>query len=90
MHVVTTQYKGVFSGELDSYDEANRVARLKNARMCVYWDTATRGVLGLAADGPGDNCRVTKAVPLVRLEGVTAVIECSAPAVERWGAEPWG
>lgn len=86
--VVTTDRRGVFFGALRSED-GDRV-ELAEAQMCVYWSADVRGVLGLASHGPTSGCRVTRTgVPAIRLSGVTAVIECSAEAVEAWRGAPW-
>ena len=53
--LVTTQHRGVFFGYEESRDGTSIV--LKRARNCVRW-SGTRGFVGLAADGPNDNCRI--------------------------------
>lgn len=85
--VVTTSYRGVFFG----YGEPCRGTelRLERARMCVYWDATMRGVVGLASMGPGPLCRIGPAAPAITLTGVTAIMECTAEAVEAWESEPW-
>ena len=85
--VVTTEYKGVFFG----YGEAQegKTIELDNARMCVYWNEATKGVVGLAAIGPQVGCRITPAAPKIMLEGVTAKMTCSEVAVKQWEKELW-
>jgi hypothetical protein len=85
--VVCTKYRGVFFGYAE--DTSGSTITLKRARMCVYWTDATKGVLGLASEGPGDGCRIGNAVPSIELRGVTAVIEMAETAVQRWEAAPW-
>lgn len=87
--VVTTDHtrRGVFAGELESREGGDVV--LLNAQMCVYWSAATRGVLGLAATGPADGSRVGPIVPRIELNGVTAVIDMTDEARERWVSMPW-
>jgi hypothetical protein len=85
--VVCTDKRGVFFGY--ATDTESDPIRLTRPRMCVYWDGATRGVLGLAATGPTSGCRVTRAPPAIELRGITAVIECSDDAVMAWEASPW-
>jgi len=87
--VVTTDKRGVFCGLTDAPVGADPIV-LEEARMCVYWDTATRGVLGLAATGPTAGCRITAAPPRVELRGITAVMDCSPEAVAAWQRAPWG
>lgn len=88
--LITTDKRGVFSGLISQKDVEETKMRVENARMVVYWDTATKGVLGLAATGPTKGCRVTKAVPSVILHGVTAVVELTEAAVKAFDKEPWG
>jgi len=85
--MVTTEHKGVFFG----YGEAqeSKTIELDNARMCVYWNEATKGVVGLAAIGPQLGCRITPAAPKIYLNGVTAIMVCSEIATKQWEKEPW-
>lgn len=85
--VICTDKRGVFFGYTTKTD--GDPIRLTRPRMCVYWDTATRGVLGLAATGPTSGCRITNAPPAIELRGITAVIECSPEAVSAWEKSPW-
>lgn len=64
---------------------------LTRVRMLVYWDAATRGVHGAAANGPSAGCRVTPAVvaQTVRTK-VESVLTVSPAAVDKWEAAPWG
>lgn len=86
--VVTTDKKGVFAGYLNQLTQ-NTTLRLEEAQMCVYWDSATKGVLGLAATGPTKGCKIGPAVPAITLHGVTAVMEASKQAEEAWKSQPW-
>ena len=88
--VVTTDMnrRGVFGGELVSNDGNGNVT-LKDARMCVYWDVKTRGVVGLASKGPQSGCRITGAVPTIELDGVAAVMQATDEAKSAWESEPW-
>ena len=91
MVVVTTDEKrrGVFFGELKRWDEDKQMATLKDARMAIYWSSATRGVVGLASIGPQKGSRISPPIPQIELNGVTAVMDCSAEAIKEWGAEIW-
>lgn len=86
--VVTTDKKGVFAGYIDKLTE-NTTLRLEDAQMCVYWTPETKGVLGLAANGPGKGCKIGPPVPAITLHGVHAVMETSAKAEEAWTSQPW-
>jgi len=85
--VVCTKYRGVFFGYTDHAN--GDTITLKRARMCVYWDQSLHGVLGLASAGPSDRCRIGNAVDKIDLRGVTAVIEVTPEAVEKWESAPW-
>ena len=85
--VICTDKRGVFFGY--ATDTSGDPIVLRRPRMCVYWDAATKGVLGLAATGPTNGCRVTLAPPAIELRGITAVIECSAEATAAWEKSPW-
>ena len=85
--LVTTAHRGVFAGEL--VEDRGEVVVLVEARNCVYWDTATKGFLGLASTGPTKGCRIGPKVPSITLRAVTAVAECTAEARERWESAPW-
>jgi hypothetical protein len=85
--VVTTDKRGVFFGYAEP-TEATTI-RLEDAQMCVFWDTATKGVMGLAATGPTKGCRIGPAVPAITLQGVTSVMEATAAAEAAWKSKPW-
>ncbi len=85
--VVCTKYKGVFFGY--ATDTHGATIMLKRARMCLYWARSLHGVLGLAATGPNDECRIGPAVESIELRGVTAVIDVSQEAVRKWEVAPW-
>ena len=88
MKIVTTEKRGVFFGEI--VEQTKEKVVLKNAQMCVYWSADVRGVLGLAATGPSDTCRITKAIPNIELYGITSVMDCTEEAAKKWKECPWG
>ena len=85
--VVCTEYRGVFFGYAE--ETSGDVIHLTDAQMCVYWDQATRGVVGLAATGPTKGCRVTKPAPAMELRKVTCVMDVTDDAVAAWKSAPW-
>ena len=88
--VVTTELKGVFFGYVpEGTDLSGTVLRIEQARMCVYWDQTTRGVNGLAAQGPKRGCRVSPSVPAMTLQKITSVMETSPEAAQAWESGPW-
>ena len=86
--LVTTDNRGVFFGYLESNDAPGSLT-LSNARNVVYWSKATKGYLGLAADGPNSSSRVGPSVPSLTLYGITGIADCSPAAVEAWESAPW-
>jgi hypothetical protein len=87
--VVTTAHKGVFFGFADPKSLELKTLRIEQAQMCVYWSTGVRGIVGLAANGPDKQCKVTPAAPAMTLHEVTSVMECSSQAEEAWKSQPW-
>ena len=88
--MVTTEQRGVFFGYVGPKAKTDgKTITLKNARMCVFWSTAMRGVLGLASMGPDKACRIGPSIPSIILQNVTSVCEVSKGAVEKWEAAPW-
>lgn len=85
--VVTTVHRGVFFGYGEPED--GETIRLERARMCLYWPAGTKGVVGLASDGPQEGSRVGPAAPAMILRGVTAVMEVTSEAAKAWEREPW-
>jgi hypothetical protein len=86
--VVTTGHRGVFFGHLAGGRDGKTV-ELTNAQMCVYWSADVRGVLGLASSGPSRSCKVSRPVPRIILQDVTAVIDATPEAVALWQGRPW-
>ena len=81
--------RGVFAGLIDPSDINKETLTIEELRMCVYWSTDMKGVLGLASMGPSKNCKISKAVKRATLQGVVAVIELSDEALVKWRKEPW-
>ena len=86
--VVTTEHRGVFFGYLRGSRDG-KIVELSQARMCLYWSSAVRGILGLAVTGPVSGCRVGPAVSTLTLQGVTAVMDVRQEAVKLWEAASW-
>lgn len=85
--VVTTEQRGVFFGY--GTVTTNKTIRLEQAQMCVYWSADVKGVVGLAANGPTNGCKVGPPAPAITLQNVTAVMEASTEAAAKWKAQPW-
>jgi hypothetical protein len=83
--LVTTEYRGVFAGELVARDDAKRTMSLDGARCAIYWSADVGGVLGLAESGPSSSCRIG-ATADVDLFGVTSVSPVTRGAERLWRA----
>jgi hypothetical protein len=78
--IVTTEFRGVFFGW--AADTTGDPIFLRDARMAIYWGT-TRGLLELAETGPTDRSKISAKAD-IEVRKVTAVIEVSEAAAERW------
>lgn len=85
--VVTTE-RGVFFGYGEPDLEAEHV-RITSARMVVYWSADCRSVVGLAANGPTNGCKIGPTAPAIIVRNVTAIIECSDDAAKKFEGAPW-
>jgi hypothetical protein len=84
--VVTTAHRGVFFGH--ATETSGPTIKLRGARNCIYWSSDLRGFMGLAAAGPNNSCKIGPAAD-IELRDITAVVECSREATERWEKAPW-
>ncbi len=81
--VVSTKSGGVIFGS--TTDVTARPIVLTNSRMCLYWDTTTGGMWGLAEKGPNDDCKISAQVAgKVYLEGVTSILSVDEQAERAW------
>lgn len=88
--IVTTEFKGVFCGYLEEYNDVTKLAVLTEARCAVSWGNGVKGFVDLAVNGPNRHCRITTAAQKMKLEKVTSILECSEKAIKAWKQEPWG
>ena len=84
--IVTTAHRGVFFGYADKTD--GETIKLKAARLCVYWSADMKGFMGLAANGPSSGCKIGPPAN-IELRNITAVLEVTPEAVQRWLDAPW-
>jgi len=85
--VVTTE-RGVFFG-YGVPDINDQHVRLTDARMVVYWSADCRSVVGLAANGPTNGCKIGPKAPAIIVRNVTAIIECNEDAAKKFEDAPW-
>lgn len=86
--LVTTANRGVFFGYAEDRSTAPTTLKLTRARCCVRWQ-GVRGFLGLAENGPNDDCRIGPAAEALELFNITSIADVSAKAVEAWERAPW-
>ncbi len=84
--LVTTEFRGVFYGEVKNDKKLPEEITLKNARNCIYWSADCGGFLGLAANGPTSQCKLGTKVDEVTLWKITSVTPVSDEAVKKWEA----
>lgn len=82
--LVTTEFRGVFYGEVKDDKKCPDEITLKNARNCIYWDSACGGFLGLAATGPTTGCRLGKKVDELKLYKITSIAPVTDEASKKW------
>lgn len=87
--VITTEFRGVFFGYVADDKKLPAEIVIENARMCVYWSSDVKGVIGLAATGPTKGCKITHSVPEVKAYKVTAILNCTPEATEKWESNLW-
>ena len=85
--IVTTAHRGVFFGYGIVTDK--KIIRLENARMCVYWSNECKGIVGLATSGPTKNCKIGPAAIAITIQDVTAIMEVTKEAEDKWNSQPW-
>ena len=82
--LVTTEFRGVFYGEVKNDKKLPEEITLKNARNCIYWSSDVGGFLGLASDGVTSNCKIGKRVDELKIYKITSVTPVSDKAVKTW------
>lgn len=85
--LITTEWRGVFAGFLESQDDALRKAVITRARCAIDWMTK-KGFLELAEDGPNEDSKIGAEAPRAEFYGVTSVSICTKKAEEAWLTHP--
>lgn len=79
--LVTTQYRGVFFGFLESQDGDKVV--LVRARCAIRFAT-TGGFLELAKIGPNHKSKIGTEAERIELYAVTSIADVSKEAIAKW------
>jgi len=82
--LVTTEFRGVFFGYVQEDKNLPETITITKARNCIYWASKVGGFLGLAANGPSDECRIGAEVPELTLYKVTSVTPVTDEAAKKW------
>lgn len=78
--IVCTSYRGVFFGWAE--DTSGDRIFLRGAKMAIHWGT-TKGVMELAQTGPNAKSQISAPAD-IEVRGITAVMEVTPEAAERW------
>jgi hypothetical protein len=84
--VILTEFKEIFCGY--STDVSGDRIKLRNARQAIYYSAESKGLLGLAVNGPGSGSKIGPAAN-IEVRRVVNVIECSSAAAEVWEKAKW-
>jgi len=88
--VVLTKTNGVYFGYISELSiPDNRTIGLSGVRIAVYWPEATRGIVGLAATGPGSGSKITAAAPYAIIADVQTILQCTDGAINQWEKGIW-
>lgn len=82
--LITTEFRGVFYGEVKNDKNLPAEITLKNARNCIRWSSECNGFLGLAAKGPTKNCKIGAQINEITLYKITSVTPVSEEAADAW------
>lgn len=82
--LVTTEFRGVFFGFVKDDKKLPAQITMMKVRNCIYWHSSVGGFLGLASNGPNEQCKLGAEVPELTLYRVTSVSPVTDGAVEKW------
>ena len=82
--LITTEFRGVFFGYLADGSKLPRSVTLRNACNVIKWTSDCGGFMGLASDGPTEQCKIGKRVPEITLWKVTSMTPVTENAENTW------
>ena len=87
--IIRTQNAGVFFGEIESLDDATRVAVIRNARRVWRWDGAA-SLSQLAQEGTSkpEGCKFPCPVDRIKVYEVIEVLDMTDEAIQSLDAVP--
>jgi len=81
--------RGVFFGYIEEKSASKDDIVAYDVQMAIYWSRDVKGVLGLAATGPTEGCRISKPIEKALIKGVVFVGTVSKGAEKAWRKQPW-
>lgn len=85
--LITTEWRGVFAGYLESQDDVLRKVTLSRARCAIDWMTKN-GFIELAQVGPNSQSKIGAEAPEATFYGVTSIVKCTTEAEQAWLSHP--
>jgi len=82
--LVTTEFRGIFFGFVKDDSKLPEKITLIKAKNCIYWSSDCKGFLGLATNGPTNNCKIGEQVEELTLYKITSVSLVTNVAVKKW------
>ncbi len=86
--IIITGYKEIFAGWTNDDPKAD-IITLTDARQVIYYTAETKGLLGLAANGPGKDSRISNVAPSVTIRQPVNVLLASPEAIDRFATIIW-
>lgn len=86
--IVLTEFKEIFGGWSES-DPAADIIVLNNVRQVIYFSADTKGLLGLAANGPGKDSRISNECPQVIIRKPINVLLANQAAIDKFSTVIW-
>lgn len=86
--VVITEFKEIFAGYSESDPAADKIV-LTEARQVVYYSAGTKGLVGLAANGPAKDSRISNAAPLLVIRKPVNILLVNPDAIKKFNMIVW-
>lgn len=82
--LVTTEFRGIFYGNIKDDSKLPQEITITGARNAIYWSSDCGGFLGLASQGPTKGCTIGALVSELTLYKITSVTPVEDGAVKKW------
>ena len=83
--LITTKYRGVWFAQVEEGKDLTptSLTDLKNARMCIYWNTKG-GLHELADVGPNSGSKISNPADIKILHYITAILDVKDGAAKKF------